>query len=492
MELNLTTPEGPIAAKYTRFVLDGEPQGSIQGVSYVGMHQALYMAGDTGTSKTSALADWLIWSCYLYPGSQNGLFRAALQDLKRSTSMTLERRLQNLNKKLYNLNRQDWVVTFPYWVNAEGKPSTIHMFGLDTGDPIAKLKSFETFRIGIDEANEVEEHVFDLALLRIREKAYHRTLKVNGQPFLGFNQVKLVSNRDGGETHWLYVKFRRDAKEVIKDHYRKTFFIPENDGLPAAKAASLLIETYHYENHSLNSNIRATSAMMSSQGRERFLGGVWAKLEGRVFPDFGDHNVIQPEAIPQDWPVFVGIDHGTAHPTVAIFIAIDYDGNWYVFDEYVARHVTASENARTILMKWGQRRNPVYWYGDPAMWQTEASGLSPADYYIEAGIPLAPSLRTASLRAPEQRENDTGINELMERIKPRGALGGQIKPRMFWMRNCAQSIGQFRSITWEELAKIKNDDLVKATRYAVVMMPTSIMPTPSDLEAASLPIMTVG
>ena len=471
MQINLTVPDGPIASKYERFVLDGEPEGSIPGVPYYGAHQVMYMAGDTGTSKTTALIDWLIWSAYLYPGCNLGLYRASLQDLKRSTWDKMQWRLsETSSKKFYELNKVDWTVKFPEWGG-----STIYMFGLDTGDPIQKLKSFEAFRAGVDEANEIDEQVADLLLLRIRQKAKHRHLKdAKNNPIYGFNQLKMVSNRDGGEDHWLYQTYRQGGKEVLKDHYRKTFAWQDTEG--SYSASSLMIESFYWENHSLTQNVRLTGAMMSDEGRKRYMGGVWSKKDGLVFPEFGTPNIIPQAGIPEDWPVYVGIDHGISHPTVAIFIAVDYDGNWFVFDEYYVKGATATDNARTIMAKWGQRRNPVQWFGDPSMWQVEASGMSAADYYLETGLPLGPSIRTASLRDPQNRDNDFAINEMSERIKAKGQLGGQIRPTMFWMENCTKSIKEFRSVTWENLAKFENDDCMKATRYAAAMIPRNYIP----------------
>jgi len=479
----LTPPEGPVGEKYSRFVLDGEPDGSLgPDFKSVGQHHGIYMAGDFGTSKSNALVSKIILKARLYPGIKIGLFRAKLQDLKRSTWPILEEYLRidgtqygiedmeggRYNKKtMHHLNKQDWICVIRNGLDEDGNPlpdSIVYMFGLDTGDPIAKLKSVEFGLIAIDEANEVEEYVVDAAFGRIRQKVKNR---YTGQQ--NFGQVALVSNRDGGEDHWIHLKFIADAHEVKRDHYQKVFEWIDHEG-KRRRAYTLAIETFYWENKSLNEGVLDAAAIMSDAARERFLGGVWQKNMGRVFPMFGKHNIIPEQKIPSDWPIYVGIDHGINHPTAAVFLAYDpYEDKVYQFDEYYAFGGTATGHANAILHKYGNRTNPVEWFGDPAMWQA-AGDESVADIYMRAGIPLMPSQRTSSLRQVNMRDNDDGINRLREWFEGRGKLGGEAEPKMYVMENCQASIKQYRTIEWEDLANLRDDDIVKALRYAVVMM----------------------
>lgn len=484
LSIDLRPPKGPVAEKYSRFVLDGEPDGSLgPGFKSIGKHQGIYMAGDFGTAKSNALVAKIVMKALLYPGIHIGLFRARLQDLKRSTWPILEEYLRGNSasyefeefdmgartKNIHKLNKQDWICVVKGMRDEDGREypdSIIYMFGLDTGDPIAKLKSVEFGLIAIDEANEVTEDVVDAAFGRIRQKVYHIS---TGD--MNFGQVALVSNRDGGEDHWIHQKFITDAVEVKPDHYQKHFMWEDKEG-NTRHAYTLAMETFYWENKSLNENVLDAVAIMNPETRERFFGGVWAKNMGRVFPMFGRHNIIEEQRIPEDWPIYVGIDHGLNHPTAAVFLAHDpYNDKVYQFDEYVATGGTPTGHAITILSKFGSRKNPVEWYGDSSMWQSVGDS-SVAELYMSAGIPLTPSTRTASLRDPRNRDADVGINLIREMFEGRGQLGGSSEPKMYVMDNCKESIRQYRTIEWEELAQLKNDDIVKALRYAVVMMPT--------------------
>lgn len=464
MELTLSPPKGPIAAKYARFVLDGEPDDSLfPGYQSLGKHNILIMAGSFGTGKSSAMSDKIIFRSILYPGSQIGLFRARLQDLKRSTWKTLEGRLQNaglIGNVHYYLNKQDWILT----IYSGDQPSTVFMFGLDTGDPISKLKSMEFDLIAIDEVNEIDEQVFDVALARLRHKVKHQRLGAEA-----FTQLVAVTNRDAGRNSWVYSRFFANA-EQDGDYYERRFSWTSPDGR-TFEASSLAIDTFTHENHSLSESVMSAAAAMSGDIRQIFMGNDWAEQGGLVFPEFNPSiHVVPPFEIPREWPMYVGIDHGLLHPTVAIFIARDPStGLVYVVDEYYgsneSRNITASDHARTILMLARKYPNQMEWYGDPSMARREGYGYSVMDIYHENGIPINPSYRTSS-----SLEEDDGIVLLREWMRPyvRPAYGNVPTFRIF--ASVSNLIRNLRSLTWEDLAAKRNDDPFKALRYAVVMM----------------------
>lgn len=487
--LDLTTATGPAKEKATYFILDGEPAGSIPNAPYVGKHDVVLMMGDMGTGKTSNLADWLIWSAWLYPGCNLGVFRATLQNLKRTTLDKLEERLKLTGSEygkeeislLYEKNKQDYVYTFPEWGG-----SRIFAFGLDTGDPVAKLKSFESFRNAIDEANEIDAEVGAVAMLRPRQKVRHRTLGVEG-----WNATKMVSNLDAGEDHWLWQTFFDRGREIKKDIYQVTAHWTEPATGKTYYSTGLGIKIYHWENQSLSDAPRRVAGLIPEEVRKRFLGGEPAKKTGLVYPEFKRNlHVIPPVDIPIHYPVWVGIDHGVRHPTVAVAITRDDDNNFIIFREYVVRDALAADNARAILSQYSDLyQNRIEWYGDPSMWMVKGYDKAIAELYIEEGIPLEPSTRTASINLKRGGDDDMAMELIRTWLRPKSVMGGEAKPRLYVTEDSPETIKQFRNLTWENLAKIEKDDVFKAVRYAVARIPEFYSPgwkPPSEFKSHRL------
>lgn len=476
MILDLRAPEGPIRHKYARFVGDGEPPNT-PGMPHYGQHAVLYMRGDARTAKSTALVDKLILRALFYPGSQSALLRASLQDIKRSTLQTLMQRAKLAgvslgDSNIFELNRNDWEIKWP-------NGSKTWLFGLEFGDAVGKLQSTEFFFVAIDEVNQLSQEIVDLALIRaMSQKINHGFLKgPGGEPLPGFNQLAMVSNRNDGVS-WLVQRFKHGSLQIIPDHYRKTYRWTGPDGVEH-RSASLMIEAFFHENESSNVALRNTMGMLSSDARTTWFGGVDLPNTGLVFPEFSQENhVVTPFPIPDDGPIYVGIDHGTVSPTAAIFIWRSYEGDYFVFDEYIASKVTASDNARMIASKIANRKNPIQFFCDPSMFNTLPDGRSIADYYAMEGVPVI-----ASDRMRPGGRGDPAIVRIHEWMAVKGRQGGVSKPKIFWFSNCQSSVKQMSSILYSQLGTHGRDDHVfDAHRYAIAGIP-EISPSASAAAA---------
>lgn len=475
MVLDLRAPEGPIRLKYSRFVGDGEPPNT-PGMPFYGQHAVLYMRGDARTAKSTALVDKLIMRALFYPGSQSALLRASLQDIKRSTLQTLLSRARqagvNLSSQIFELNRNDWEIKWP-------NGSKTWLFGLEFGDAVGKLQSTEFFFVAIDEVNQLSEEIVDLALIRaMSQKVNHGFLTgPDGEPLPGFNQLAMVSNRNDGVS-WLVQRFKHGSLQIIPDHYRKTYTWTGPGGAEY-RSASLMIEAFFHENESSNVALRNTMGMLSGDARNTWFGGVDLPSAGLVFPEFShEHHVVTPFPIPEEGDIYVGIDHGTTNPTAGVFIWRSYEGDYFVFDEYVASKVTASDNARMIASKIANRKNRIQFYCDPSMFNTLPDGRSIADYYAMEGVPLF-----ASERMKPGGRGDPAIVRLHEWLAVRGRRGGVVKPKIFWFSSAPASIRQMSSIVYSQLGTHGRDDhLFDALRYAIVGIP-EISPSASAAAA---------
>jgi hypothetical protein len=109
-----------------------------------------------------------------------------------------------------------------------------------------------------------------------------------------------------------------------------------------------------------------------------FYQGQYDRPAGLIYAAFDDAEcVIQPFAIPQDWPRYVGIDFGGAH-TAALFFAEDPSaGCLYAYREYLEGGKTALEHAAA----WKDTRADRWVGGAPSegQWRRE---------FRAAGIPV--------------------------------------------------------------------------------------------------------
>ncbi len=131
---------------------------------------------------------------------------------------------------------------------------------------------------------------------------------------------------------------------------------------------------------------RVKQTMDARTFRRRY-DGLFEKMEGLVYEDFGEQDVIEPLVIPFK-EVIAGIDWGFNHPSAIIVIGITHLNEFYVIDEYVSSGKTTSE-----LIEKGKYFQSLYkvrlWYPDPAepdrLEEMRRAGLYPREVNKGAG-----------------------------------------------------------------------------------------------------------
>jgi len=457
--------------------------------------------GGFGTAKSDALITSIIKTAFDYPGATMVLARDELVNLKRTTLVDL---LSKGGTLMEHHNKTESVITFPAIPDHNGVPrqSQLYMFGLMTGDYVQKLKSLQPFRIFIDEGDKILEEMFDMCVLRLRQKVYHRE---TGK--LGKNQVKIVANDEGN--NWLWRRFvgkphpgMNMTSEWVKKHVglREELYQPMEAGADLfvndlvrfnekrhivesiegdkvfltarkepveAKDVQVIIQrlalyAFTHENMSLNQQNLQNARGVSTALREKYILGKVDTQTGLLFPEFdpGVH-VIPQDEIPFDWKVIVGIDHGFDHPTAAVGVAIGRQGELIVFDEYAARNLSPAENAYGILdMIGGYER--IEFRADTQMWNVDPrSPGTIADDYINAGVrPLNRANKNRDLSIARLKDYLTARSTSIYEPDP--------KPRLFVMDNCSQVIKTLHYMQWDDFRAKRNDDILDALRYAVM------------------------
>jgi len=90
------------------------------------------------------------------------------------------------------------------------------------------------------------------------------------------------------------------------------------------------------------------------------------KFTGLVFKDFQrEIHTLEPFTIDESWQRFRCIDFGSTNPTACLWIAVDPDENWFIFDEYYETRQTIDYHAGIINSK-SAGQSILASYGDPS------------------------------------------------------------------------------------------------------------------------------
>jgi PBSX family phage terminase large subunit len=183
------------------------------------------------------------------------------------------------------------------------------------------------------------------------------------------------------------------------------------------------------------------------------------KMRGLVYKNFDRKiHVIAPSQLPDmdNFTHGLSIDFGFTNPTAVVFVGIDYDQNWYVYDEIYKAGMVTDQIYKNIQNKMGGRMF-TYKVGDSAQAQ-EIANLAMKGLKID----------------PIQKTKDSitsGIRLISDMLKVQEGTG---KPKLFISENCKNLIYEFETYhypeekaernTPEEPVK-ENDHALDALRY---------------------------
>ena len=194
-----------------------------------------------------------------------------------------------------------------------------------------------------------------------------------------------------------------------------------------------------------------------------------------VYNEFDDEkHVINPNLIPRDNVTYaIGMDFGLKDPFAAVFVVIDQNDNWYIYDEIYLPDLPVDKIASVLHTKMGEQ------------YFTRIIGDS-------AGATEIASLKSKALGdqrvwvTPAKKGKDSirgGIRQVKTKMYVREATG---QPKLFVGRNCKATIKEFQSYkrlrdAWGEVSETpedKNNHLMDALRYLVLDQMSGGKPIP--------------
>jgi hypothetical protein len=193
---------------------------------------------------------------------------------------------------------------------------------------------------------------------------------------------------------------------------------------------------------------------------------------GLIFPVDEELIKIAPFAIPDLWPRINGIDFGWDHPSANVWIAWDRDTDTvYIYDCLRVREQTPAQQAPAIIARgpW----IPVAWPHD-GLQHDKGSGEQLAEQYRAANV----NMLWERAQYPETgTEDETKISRSSVEAGLSDMLGRMQKGKLRVFSNQEDWFSEFRMYHRKDGKVVKErDDLMAATRYAIMMLRFAITP----------------
>ena len=185
------------------------------------------------------------------------------------------------------------------------------------------------------------------------------------------------------------------------------------------------------------------------------------KMAGLVYKEFDRKiHVVKPEDVPKHGTRLIGIDFGYVNPTAVVFILIDGDNNWWIYDEIYERQKTMDQIAEYIKEKTVGTHITMM-VADSAQSEHIANLNS-------KGLAVYPVSKTKD-------SINAGIELIKSRLKTYEQLTGKPKPHMYVSNVCTNVIEEFEKYHYpaptrteknEKEEPLKKDDhAMDALRY---------------------------
>lgn len=348
----------------------------------------------------------------------------------------------------------------------KGTYSQIIFSHLEHDSDVHKYQSTQFDVIALDEATSFTEYQYTYMRSRIR----------GTDPDI--QRYYLLATNPGNIGHtWFKSRFI-DGKEPFKKYGFKIQGEEEIQGDVNEKdiLTRVFIPAKVWDNPTLVQNdpqYISRLKSLDSVTRRMLLDGDWDVFAGQYFSDFRRNvHIIEPFAIPEGWKRFVGIDYGSSAAYAAVFVAFDYDGNCYVYNEYYQKGKTAYQNAKGVQdLYWDKERDIPKdkisaFFMDPSVFggvRTE-NGETIADITKNArpvdgfhGLPIRPA-------ANRRVDGWNTVKEFLNEVN------GRPKLRIF--RNCTNLIQYFPQMIFdkynpEDLDTTMEDHILDALRYVL-------------------------
>lgn len=176
------------------------------------------------------------------------------------------------------------------------------------------------------------------------------------------------------------------ANPASLEHWAYRHFVEERDPRRTSVHVTLFDNEANLESDFVDRAKRAEKTR--PDWYKRMVLGEWGAFGGQRFKSFShQRHVVEPFKIPDGWEIIEALDYGIANPFCCLWIALDYEGNWWVVGEHYKREWGLSQHARAIFEKRiALEVTPSFIYLDPSAWARQGQYESVALELVDCGI----------------------------------------------------------------------------------------------------------
>lgn len=365
----------------TQVVIPYEPQPRQEIYHQTTEIDEMLYGGAAGGGKSEATIWDALYYGFTYPESRQIIFRRKFPDLERSI---IARTVQVYPKELASYNQSKHV-----WTLING--SVIELGHWDHDKDYLKYAGAEYDVVRWEELTQFKEAWYQRMLSRVRgAKPYPRFVKSTTNPgqeghvwvkkrFIDigtWEQVHTIQDFDDDGNQLFYPADHPKAGQPLTT--RRVF-------IPAKVSDNLMLMKN-------DPDYVARLMRLPEKDRKQLLDGDWDTFAGQYFEEWSRAiHVIDPFAIPHDWKRYRAMDEGyNPDPFVCLWIAMDREGNAYVYRELEQRKLLSKDQAAKVKDMTLPDEQIAQNIGDTSFWNKSKldSGQSPADVFAAEGVPL--------------------------------------------------------------------------------------------------------
>lgn len=297
-------------------------------------------------------------------------------------------------------------------------------------DDPSKYLSSEFAAVLIDELSRNPRETFDFLNSRRR--------------WPGVPDTKFIGATNPGGIGHAWVKKLWVDRDFSREGYK-----PEEFAFIPAKAQ---------DNKYLGTEYEAQLSMLPEKLRRAYKDGDWDIFAGQFFTEWNrDRHVIRPIEIPTGWTRIRCLDYGYQNPSACYWLAINYDGEVYVYRELYQPGLTYAQLADRIRIMTGEE-TIEYTVADTSMFaKTLDTGEYGQDIMAEHGVEITQATK----------DRVAGLNLMREHMR-----GDRIK----FFDVCTNAIRTIPALVHDEakvedIAKGSEDHACDAIRYGLMSLP---------------------
>lgn len=320
-------------------------------------------------------------------------------------------------------------------------------------DDASKYQSAEFSIVAVDELTKNTKETFDFLRMRKRWPGIPHTKFIAGTNpgGIGHEWVKslwLDKNFSLGEQESDQFKFvpalAVDNPHLTKEYYRQLEGLPE-------------------------------------EWKKAYLEGDWDIFKGQYFTEWRrERHVVLPHTIPETFRRFGALDFGSTAPFAFYWVAIDWDGNMWVYKEYYAEGKNADINAQEVMKLNGDDRLEMV-VADSSIFSQTGHGETVADILRRNGIGQQGS--NIPLLVPSHKDRVAGWQVMKQKLY----FDSTREPKLRFFNTCEHAIRTIPSLVHDEhkpedLDTKGEDHAADAIRYLLQQLEDVKVETPYKTE----------